>query len=885
MKTLRDFNDKDVCYDGFMTEYTGDFDGKFAPGTFLCRVLLNRYGRLFPSPGLVFGATLVSANGRAINGYMKPAKEVLEATAKDGTWKDYTEIRVELGTWSQTKPRQPAEQTRSSSSKPGAELKTTLCPDRSMPIRIKFELRTSTHTYDVELKSLERLTKVTASDARKKAMEYHVSLKSSIDLSIVDIIPGLRDGMRTSSHETRQWKERITEGFNSDQLQAYKQLTSMPEGNFFLPGSPGSGNTYWALNTVLIIHKLCQARVLYLMDINKPLISIAHRMGDLYDDLNDTWKVVRLRVYPERTPSQAWKLGNGESPSTNFNYLAASPDFISSFVAIVRKCRVGTPPAKDQDNCEGERQQFLKKCWERLAKHRQKDRVVSLDDAACSYLVKHQADHRDVVIEVEAIWIGGTRSILFLDHLSVLYAKTLSTCRFITATPVAAATAYFAHFFNPSLIVFDEAGHARELTTLIPAAFFGGCKAKIFIGDPKQSGPWVSDTTDIRAQLKVSLLERAVHKKVPTAELMINRRAYAGLHGLASALFYGNKMRSAYESQQIPRSVRCLRHYLDIVRGKEADIPRLLVNLTDSVVEDREEGRRGPDNPRHRKWALSRVREILKMPWFTSVSNPLIRGRILLLVTAKASCIQYERETAKWLPHEQHRLDIKTVDTAQGMEAELVILDIVKGSEFVEDKNRLCVALSRAIQGEMIIMDQRASLDIAYRTRRGPPVHLAKLWAECQRTNALYDSRSTEEYPGLALKVEKDKEQVVPEPPTCEVCHAPDCALLTEDRPAESVTVVDQQGTSGTSETTDEESTADKLAIMSIDEQTPSDDSLRSPSESSSSVPTSNGSSDAVATPTSEDEQAKFDANDAASDAIDGETAADRTTTSGDVQL
>ena len=255
------------------------------------------------------------------------------------------------------------------------------------------------------------------------------------------------------------------------------------------------------------------------------------------------------------------------------------------------------------------------------------------------------------------MWRGNETTLGLIDHLSLLYAHALTICRFVAATPVAAGSRYFATFFAPQVIIFDEAGHARELTPLVNTAFFDA-KARIVLGDPAQSNPWICnvDGPNSQKRLSVSLLERAVHKGIPTVDLMINRRTYGGLHTLPSKLFYGSRMKTDHDPEMLPGPVRNMRHYLDLLRGKRTAIPRLLADLLGSRWRS-QEGATSPDNVAHRRWALARVHELLNAPWFMNIDSSA-KGRILLLTTASASLKANQKETTHWKAEAKSRLDI-----------------------------------------------------------------------------------------------------------------------------------------------------------------------------------------------------------------------------------
>lgn len=54
----------------------------------------------------------------------------------------------------------------------------------------------------------------------------------------------------------------------------------------------------------------------------------------------------------------------------------------------------------------------------------------------------------------------------------------------------------------------------------------------------------------------------------------------------------------------------------------------------------------------------------------------------------------------------ERRIEARTIDTVQGGEADFVFLDLVRSeaTEFTDDPNRLCVALTRARQAEVVLM-------------------------------------------------------------------------------------------------------------------------------------------------------------------------------------
>lgn len=58
------------------------------------------------------------------------------------------------------------------------------------------------------------------------------------------------------------------------------------------------------------------------------------------------------------------------------------------------------------------------------------------------------------------------------------------------------------------------------------------------------------------------------------------------------------------------------------------------------------------------------------------------------------------------------RCEARTIDTCQGGEADIVFLDMVRSdaTDFTDDPNRLNVAITRARQGEIIMMHPGSKL-------------------------------------------------------------------------------------------------------------------------------------------------------------------------------
>ena len=285
------------------------------------------------------------------------------------------------------------------------------------------------------------------------------------------------------------------------------------------------------------------------------------------------------------------------------------------------------------------------------------------------------------------------------------------------------------------MVFYDEAAHARDLSTLIPPAFFQA-KAYIFIGDHRQVAPYVAHSHQYSSQLAVPSLLRASAHELALSQLLINHRSFGRLHEMPSSIFYENQMMSPFsEEELLPEPVKRVREYLDGLRSSKAQIPRLLVSFRrDKWLK----AVAGPSswNPVHHNWIVPRIRELLNAEWFKGLDGTT-PGTIMVITTAKESCFHYRKELSHWRWEDRRRVNVRTIDTSQGHEADIVFVDIVKPGKFTDDKCRLCVATTRAFQGEVIVMRQNYSSN--WKSKDGGASYLVKIWSHCAQQGQILE--------------------------------------------------------------------------------------------------------------------------------------------------
>ncbi|KAK4152977.1 P-loop containing nucleoside triphosphate hydrolase protein [Chaetomidium leptoderma] len=564
-------------------------------------------------------------------------------------------------------------------------------------VRVNFLLSASEATKNAELHALEQLCgRITnASELQIKAFQYFVLLRDAeFNVDLHEEIPHLKGAMEDPSWANSALGKKFAL-LNPQQQDAYLNgFRKLLCGICILPGGPGAGKTHFNLFTIAMAQsqplprpimvrgrpeKRC-AKVLFLVDMNSPVDDVANRMVDLCRDIGVKKSIIRMKGWASEVKTSdrlnaAEDAVSGDGMDVDFtNRFLQARNLMSLGSDSTRSCRA---PSLDEA------------AWQRYDELKETE-------------YKSLAQYLDVDLWEEGQVIPQRFRTLVYD----LYRDTLDAADFIATTPVAASN-HFNGMFKPDLVYFDEAPHARELTNLIAIANFEPL-AWVFCGDHRQTVPYVGSTTSdceniYRGQMKISMMERAAFANVIRYELLMNHRAFGGLEQLASSLWYRGRMVSGNDERK-SSSLGHIQNYLErFMGGRACTIPRLLVHLKNCGPE----GRDGTSawNPTHASWVMARVRELLTDPEFKHAQRNQ-PGTILIISPYKKAFKEYKNEIKK-LPHwAQQRVETRTVDVVQGHEADFVFLDLVKdkSTEFLDNPNRLCVAVTRARLGEIIMM-------------------------------------------------------------------------------------------------------------------------------------------------------------------------------------
>ncbi|KAF5255333.1 hypothetical protein FANTH_4 [Fusarium anthophilum] len=611
----------------------------------------------------------------------------------------------------------------------------TLDPPSQKHIFITWE--TFSNTYEAELAALHRLTGGCQIESRqvspkcKAAFETILEFKRPKTAAAIDlhgIFPHLQNPHHPD-HRVRKNLLRRFRSFNKDHVAAFQGLKAIPNGLYFVNGCPGAGKTEWNMVVSALIQSVRRPGakrrynpILFLVDLNKTVDDAADRYLNLAKDCGLHLRIIRMHGWP-------YEIKNSEKLSKNqAEDFEQQTDFTRKFLTTANIAKI-------------------------LNTGRNTNKAPTLDEAAWDYYEKHK--HGGFVVLKKVLTRMEAKEVLHHDdwkclrnEITKLYTAVLKQADFIATTPVAAYGG-FARLFKPDIIFMDEAPHARELTTLIPIAFFEPI-AWIFTGDVKQTRPFVKsgdprdalkkglEVNPYAEQLRLSLMERANRMGAINCSLLINKRAHGNLHKLPSDLFYGGKMSSDYpSSRQFPETVSYLRRHLEALgSGKRLNANRAIVALSASKEEIHCHSFWNPVNHR---WVLAEVQKLLQDPAFRTITDSKQPGRVMIQTPYSVSMRQYAHVVKGWPVEWQERTEVLTVDKAQGNQADVVFLDMVRTTKpgFMDEAQRLNVAITRARQAEIVLMHPAMTFRIR-QGKRVPTDYTSKVWDDAVVNGRLF---------------------------------------------------------------------------------------------------------------------------------------------------
>ncbi|KAK5663155.1 hypothetical protein OQA88_6572 [Cercophora sp. LCS_1] len=695
-------------------------------------------------------------------------------------WADHVEFTVSI---SRTKAKNISEFYLKPLTNEKVVLPGSISPDPSRAVPIQITLRASKATMQAELGALHKLQAGNASEEGQAAFTYLMDFENPTHhVNLFDHFPQMQP-----SNIKLPTLRRDVQALDRDQMAAYRGLGSVANGVCFVPGGPGAGKTTWTLNMAMLAQSVDRPpKILYMIDLNKSADDAANRVQANYHKHGLDRTVIRMRSWPtvrflnptRPVPDATSNLDGTQTWGAVQELKTLSPD----------DKPVQTEPLPvdcDDDDEEDESSRYSSNKSEieddeafrsmetanftigflaELQANGERDPLTAptLDRAALELYRRHRGwfgSVEDALDDATDETLTAAQHREAIEALRValisLYHAVLTTADFIVTTPVAAKR-HLTDVFKPKIVILDEAGHARELSAMIPLAFFEP-KVWFFTGDHRQTDPYSAARGDdnYSCQLKISTMERAAVNGAIPYQLLLNHRARGILERLPSRMFYGGAMRSNRDDKillpsntsrypfctsQYPASTL---HLLDWLRDLSGDmwftVPRAVVHNTNLSMPVQ----CGTSywNPGHHAFVMKQVKYLLQDPLFLQPSpakagEKARPGTIMIMSPYREAVCRYRDAIEEAIADRKDRSRVMalTIDTAQGQEADVVILDMVRliSTPHLEDAKRLCVAITRARQAELVIMSERMVRGQGKFVSTG---NLRTIWQACEKVN------------------------------------------------------------------------------------------------------------------------------------------------------
>ncbi|KAL1643459.1 hypothetical protein SLS58_004817 [Diplodia intermedia] len=270
--------------------------------------------------------------------------------------------------------------------------------------------------------------------------------------------------------------------------------------------------------------------------------------------------------------------------------------------------------------------------------------------------------------------------------------------------------------FNGIAVAIDEGSRDREADTYIPLTKLSSHPVALHIfGDMKQGLPvHISSLgkgfNEFINRGKLPLMNRLISQGYPFIALKKQYRMHRILMAFPNQRFYDSTLITDDEANKAlnPELAKCLQE----ISGFEGEIPddilRLLYfEVSDSTVR-KSSNTHSRANLEHVEFVMTIIKKLQATLGGRTRKTVMIQTPYRRQASAYRDYIidAYRKERSAGGGVDQNLLpDVRTVDSAQGSEADIVILDLVNVSAdkqgdigHMSDENRACVALTRAKQ-------------------------------------------------------------------------------------------------------------------------------------------------------------------------------------------
>jgi serine/threonine protein kinase/RecA/RadA recombinase len=329
-------------------------------------------------------------------------------------------------------------------------------------------------------------------------------------------------------------------------------------------------------------------------------------------------------------------------------------------------------------------------------------------------------------LKLHDLHIGWIRTVRALDEKSAINQKLIDSIRVIGATcNHIAAKKYSRYNFEFDYVIMDEAGKATTAEALVPIIMG---KNLVFVGDHRQLRPMLTTTREVESWLRekfkkdseeleswdeyfnrASLFEQVITRIEPNykAQLTECRRSSAEQVKLTSKCFYELVQDEAIEpvkrdvsaEHNLPLAIQSSIFFIDT--GSQYK----------SKIDDRSKSSMNEESAQLIPEILEQLNKFEKVKEYSFgiITGYTAQFRLLKKLIDKKKFQGKINSIYKWNKHEE-KLTVSVVDRFQGLERDIVIVDLVKSGAglnlgFLEVPNRINVALSRQKKLLLIVGD------------------------------------------------------------------------------------------------------------------------------------------------------------------------------------
>lgn len=347
--------------------------------------------------------------------------------------------------------------------------------------------------------------------------------------------------------------------------------------------------------------------------------------------------------------------------------------------------------------------------------------------------------------------VDGETAEIFHKAYQYLAKVVLTKASIIVTTCHNAASKRLVKWYKPDYLFVDESGQVTDTELIVAATSFKGLRQVILLGDPTQLRPIV--TSNLRNEFslarQLNLITRALNH-LDSTHLLKQYRMSPAIAQPVSALFYQNTLQNATGLEVPSLVVRTMRRFVSdyFYRGRlgpEQTKEVLFVDLPNSKAWKDEHGESRINVPE-----ANCVADITKA-LLNYDKSVITRGSVAIIAMYKSQAALIRRKLVDRIGSDEGSvevIDISTVDAFQGKENKIMLLSFVlhgndgqetRISNHLQDSHRLCVAISRARYGFILVGNHhglKSSTDRSNprnKIRRNLPIHQLLLHYENSR--------------------------------------------------------------------------------------------------------------------------------------------------------